>query len=127
MNKITILRGLPGSGKSTLARDIARKTGASIVSLDEIRKEQKSESRTQKKKDIRIAELLSSGDVIYDSTAANPRRIEEIKERFGDIADIEIVSVDTPPEECVKRDSTRAEEERVGSIAIWSLYHKYFS
>lgn len=122
--KITVLRGLPGAGKSTLAKRLSIKSNSAIVSLDSIREQYTSEKKMQAEKDKQIAKSLEEGrEVIFDSTAANPKRIQEIKDSFPN-ADINIIELSTSPEECIRRDSLR--ENPVGAAAIWSLYHRYF-
>lgn len=105
------MMGVPGSGKTTLACKMAEAIGAVVHSYDEV-------------KDLQIwmqgitKDVLSGKTVIADDTNLN----REMRERFlCGIRDVPgkrvLVWLDTPLEECLKRNAGR--ENKVPKEEIW--------
>jgi tRNA uridine 5-carbamoylmethylation protein Kti12 len=130
--KIYIMKGLPGCGKSTLARNMIENSSDTVrLNKDDIRKmlggtfTNSKENAVLEMRDFAIGTLLSKNyNVIVDDTNLHPKHEATIREKFGDKADIEIVSLlDVPLEECLKRDRNRV--ERVGEAVIMDMYRKF--
>lgn len=137
-------RGLPGSGKSTWAKDRVALTTHYFpeeptvrVNKDDIRKEltkhgwvwSKSEERTVlHTRDSKIIEAFANGAevVISDDTNFATKHALALAKLAKDCkAEFEIKSFDTPVEECIRRDSLRPENERVGEKVIMDMYNQY--
>ncbi len=147
---VLILKGLPGSGKSTISKSLIESVpNTVIVSKDTIRKElweasspdaktikwkkncsdikdRPSERLVCETRDKKILEAIANGNhVIVDDTNLNPVHIEQIKNIIADKAIIEEVFINTPVQECIKRDKSRPEDQQVGPMVIWSMYNRY--
>lgn len=129
--KLLMLKGLPASGKTTHAKELEG-TGKWVrVNKDDIRKEYfpdwtfKDEKRVLYIEDAEIlAELNEGNNVVVDDTNFNPKhkdRLEKIAEQTG--AEFEVMFIDTPLEECIKRNKKRA--NKVPMEAILDMYRKY--
>lgn len=118
MTKLTAMRGYSGSGKSTRAMEIAKATGAVVVSRDHLRRMLLGEWWTGKKEDedrVTLAEasqveaFLRNGiDTIVDATHLNPvylRRWARLATKLG--VDFGVVDVIEDLAECRKRDHQR--------------------
>lgn len=125
MPKLLILKGLPASGKSTLARELKRK-GWKVVEKDRLREiVQGSEKTIMKTRDDMIRSYLSKGEnVVSSDTNLHPPHVphlESIAEECG--AEVEVRFIDTPLDECIRRDAER--ENTVGARVIRMMYGKY--
>ena len=117
MPKLYIMVGIPGSGKSTYAEKNFSHL-ATIFSSDKIRGELLGDENNQSNKDLifstlyaRVREhLLSGKDALIDSTNVNRFERARVLDKFKDLSDIERVAVfvNTPLEECLRRNSSRA-------------------
>lgn len=138
--KIIILKGLPGSGKSTWSKEICEKDeNYTRISKDDIRKEIRErkgldywvrvdEKEVLEIRDILIAASIEQGkNVIVDDTNLNPAHERMIKEKFGGRARIEVKKFNISLEECIRRDSLRPQEKRVGEKVIKDMYRRYMS
>lgn len=114
--RLYVMVGLPGSGKSTLAKAMAEKTGGTIVCLDDIREElfgsaeiQDNPIKVVNTAMWRVQKGLEVGKtVIYDATnlkRAYRRRVLSMKPYCESI---DCIVVDTPLEECIKRNNGRS-------------------
>ena len=136
MAKLIMTKGLPGSGKSTWAKAQVEKVGGLNVvrvNKDEIRialgMDRKSYSRDQEyrvvdRRDDYICKALMAGcDVIVDDTNFGKKhepRLRELAKRFG--ADFLIQDfTHVPVEECIRHDSLREGDARVGADVIWGM------
>ena len=147
---VFFLSGLPGSGKSTISKSIQTSVqNVDIVSKDDIRrdlwmqsspdagkiqwkkncdgiKDRPSERLVCEERDRRILDAIANGrHVIVDDTNLNPVHFDQIKKIVGSRAIIEPMFIDTPVQKCVKRDRSRPEDQRVGSVVIYSMYNRY--
>jgi len=124
--KIIVLRGLPGAGKSTRAREYMRTHPgqAGVVSRDTIRQHVLGLSMTpgdavldRAGEDLVTAIieatarcLLASGrTVIADATHLRADHIDSwrvLSAEYG--VPVEVVDLDVPAEECIRRDAARA-------------------
>lgn len=130
--KLLMLKGLPGSGKTTHAMELEDK-GWVRVNKDDIRKEyypdytHKDEKNVVKDEDLGIIQALLCGhSVVVDDTNLNPKhrqRLSQLAEEHG--ADFEVLFIDTPLEECIKRNRKRANS--VPMEAILGMYKKYIA
>jgi predicted kinase len=133
MSVIHFLMGLPASGKTTLAKDLV-KDGAKRVSKDDLRAMMNNGEYTPELEmfviDIRdaiIERAVEMGhDIVVDDTNLNPMHSDAIRHIASySGAWIDIVKMDTPLEECIKRDAAR--ENPVGEDVIRGMHSKYLS
>lgn len=131
--KIILLKGLPASGKSTHARALAE-SGFYRVNKDDIRSslfgsayKRKHEKQVVWTRDAMIREALSKGrSVVVDDTNFNPiheKEIKKIAQEFNVEFTINDSFLQTPIEECIKRDLKR--EKSVGERVIREMYEQY--
>lgn len=138
MAKIIIMQGLPGSGKSTLAKELLGKGGNLVrINKDLLRTmlhfdkwHFKNESLTKHVARMLAKDFLSRNvSVIIDDTNLNPGTVQgwvDIAKEFD--AKIEYHKLDTPIEECIRRDNKRKEEGQryVGKTVIQKMAMQYF-
>lgn len=144
MTKLTILRGLPGSGKTTLAK--AEYPNSVLVERDILRVElyplekgqayyvhpdfQRREARVTQVLHDRIRDLLAQGkDVVSADTSLPARTVKDlarIARSVGNHIEVEVVVVDTPVEECIRRQKFRPEDEQVPEKVIRRMHTRYF-
>lgn len=144
MTKLTILRGLPGSGKTTLAK--AEYPNSVLVERDILRVElyplekgqayyvhpdfQRREARVTQILHNRIKDLLAQGvDVVSADTSLSARTVKDlarVARSVGGHIEVEVVVVDTPVEECIRRQKFRPEDEQVPEEVIRSMHGRYF-
>jgi predicted kinase len=135
MSKLTLLRGLPASGKSTKAAEIV-KDGMVRINGDLMREmlhfnkfTGKNEGITQNMSKILAEDLLDCGkSVVIDNTNLNPNTVESWRELVRNTDhSFEIVDIDTSVEECIRRDTARAEkgERSVGADVIRKMALQY--
>lgn len=129
--KLLALKGLPGSGKTTFAKQLVD-DGWVRVNKDDLRKmlhnsvfSKSNEAFVLSLRDeIIIRALVNGKNVVVDDTNLDPKhrvQFESIAQEF--LADYEEKFFDTPVEECIKRNSFRAEP--VPEKVIWDMYHRY--
>jgi predicted kinase len=133
MGRIIFIRGLPGSGKSTHSKNYIEQNPNIIrVNKDDIRalmgytKFNKQKEKLVVECEYNMAqEAITRGfDVLVDDTNLNPyhkNRYENLA-RMAD-AEFEIIEIDTPIEECIRRDSLR--ERSVGEEVIRNMAKKW--
>lgn len=127
--KIILTKGLPASGKSTFSKKVVEESGGRMIRVnkDEIRSMlggELKESLVVNIRDSVIRNALDKGfDVIVDDTNLNPIHEISIREKFGHVADVEIVYFDVPLEVCLHRNALRANP--VPENFIHSQYKKY--
>jgi predicted kinase len=142
MAKLTIIRGLQASGKDTLARQLVADTlsepaPAMIVNRDYLRfmagldtKPGPYESTITLQQHALVRAGLKAGrHVISSDTNLNSKYVKElgkIGEFFG--AEIDVIDMDIPLEECIRRDMERAKNggHMVGEDVIRATYKRYF-
>lgn len=130
--KLLMLKGLPASGKSTYAKELESK-GWARVNKDDIRREFFPDYTFKDEKEVVymedaeiIAELREGNNVVVDDTNFAPKhqqRLEKIAKE--EEADFEVLFIDTPLEECIKRNRKRA--SNVPMEAILNMYRKYIA
>lgn len=123
--------GLPGSGKSTWAREWVLEDPAnrSRVNRDDLRTMLRGklvwgdpdlERQVTLAQHATIRALLASGiSVVSDDTNLKPPHLYQlllIAQECG--AEVSIHRMDTPVEECIRRDALRPPEQRVGAEVI---------
>src|SRR5690242_88484 len=119
------LTGLSGAGKSTLARAVAEELERARIRVetldgDEVRQNLSKGlgfSREDRDTNIRrigyVAKLLTRNGVVVISAAISPYRAvrDEVRREIGAFVEVHVkASLD----ECVRRDTKRSEERRVG-------------
>ena len=141
MKTVLILKGLPGSGKSTTAKKLVadHPNVWKRVNKDDMRAmldvghhTKGNEKFVLKLRDIIIYEALKDGkSVVIDDTNLHPKHEKQIREvvanyraETGQDIKIEVRLIDTPLEECIKRDLKRTAS--VGERVIREAYRKYF-
>ena len=129
-NKIYFLTGIQGSGKTTRAKEILSRDGLAVrVNKDDMRLQlfcshwlPKREKTVVKMERLLVTELLKSGhNVILDNTHLSGGHEEfysNLAKELG--ASFEIIKLDTPVFECIRRDKERADrgERSVGRDVI---------
>ena len=141
MPKIFILRGLPASGKSTLARKIvdANPTHTARFNWDDIRNmmgpywipERENTKVLYALRDAFINNMMSNQwDIVVDNMNLNPKELEhynkivsEYNNNHTDKYEIEVTTLFTPVEECVRRDALRSNP--IGESVIRSIWQRY--
>lgn len=126
------MQGIPASGKTTKARELVEKEGYKRVNKDELRNMvdngKWSESNEVLINEISLSiihEMLNSGNsVIVDDTNFSNKKLNKLKQiaKIYD-ASFEIIRLNTPLDECLKRDSER--ENCVGEKVVRMFYNKY--
>ena len=135
MKNVIILKGFIGSGKTTYALRLMEehKNKYKRVNKDELRAmvdngvwSKDNEKLILKIRDSIIRESLEKGySVIVDDTNLEDIHEKQIRLVANDFfANVEITFIDTPIEECIRRDSLRAKP--VGEIVIRSMADRYF-
>lgn len=115
MTKFIMFVGLPGSGKSTLAATLAAETGTKIVSPDKIREELYGNESIQGDPKLvfatakaRIKQFIKEDySVIYDATNLQQKWRGDILEILPNGTNTESIIVNTPLEECLRRNLLR--------------------
>lgn len=132
---LTMLQGLPGSGKTDLAKRIAKASGAVIVEKDEIRRvlktqgwvwSNKNEDEVLKIRDGQIRQALEQGVSVVSADCnfgKHPARLEAIAKEYK--AEFLKMVVPTPVDECIRRDSLRPDDTKVGAKVIQDMYDRY--
>jgi|SRR5690606_32096562 len=134
MTQLILTVGLPGSGKSTWAREWVAEDPAhrARVNRDDLRTmlrgelvwgDRDLEAQVTAAQRAAVAALLEAGvSVVVDDTNLNPARrgaLISIGQAAG--ADVVIHRMDTPIEECIRRDALRPPHQRVGEAVIRRL------
>lgn len=135
MARITLTKGLPASGKSTWAEEIASvHLNTAVVCKDNIRAalatslgvDRPPEKKVIEHRDREIEHYVGMDwNVIVADTNLNPYHEEQIREKFGNMAEIDVKFFDVEPAECIRRDKARDPSKRVGPAVIWGMYNKY--
>ncbi|MEV6298443.1 AAA family ATPase [Actinoplanes sp. NPDC051861] len=136
MRRLLITRGLPASGKTTFARKL--QPGVVRVNRDDLRRmlhgrrllTQRAEDQVGQAQRAAVEALLRAhSSVIVDDTNLRPKTVREWAElaaRFE--ASFEVHDfTDVPLEECVRRDTERPEQDRVGERAIRAMHKRYLA
>jgi predicted kinase len=133
--KIILLKGLPASGKTTFAKELINKELGKWkrVNKDDLRSmidngkwSKENETFVLEIRDNIIKTALSKGfSVLVDDTNLSPKHEEKIRWFAGCYgAEFEIKDfTDVGPEECIKRDSKRANS--VGADVILKMYNQF--
>jgi len=138
MPKLIILQGLPSSGKSSFAQEYLKKDGNAVrINKDSLRTMLHFDVWSgQREEKTRIAAralaktfLNKKMNVLIDDTNLNQHTLESWKQAGKEwSAKVEIIKIDTPIEECIRRDELR--EKKVGKSVIIgmamanNLYHE---
>lgn len=135
MATLTILQGPPASGKSTIARELHLKSPKDtvIVCKDSLRigrgtywiPSQEGYIAKLEYEAVRLA--LDEGlNVIVDGTNLNPTILRQWKWLASKYqAEIKYIKVDTPLDECLKRNSNPDRGHKVPDDVIKSFFKKY--
>lgn len=132
MAKLIIMRGLPASGKSTRAQEILAQGNTVRLNKDLLRTmlhfdkfSGRNEGLTRDASRILAKTFLSQNtNVIIDDTNLNDGTMQSWKDLAKECnAKIEHHNIDTPIEECLRRDQTR--EKRVGDVVIKQMALQY--
>lgn len=126
---LIILKGLPGSGKSTHSREWVNEDPKKRIRVnrDDIRRSlgpywvpSREKLVTLIEHDI-VYEALENGySVISDNTNLKSNNPYSSFANINNYPDLTIITkfIDTPVEECIKRDLQRSKEEQVGETVI---------
>lgn len=133
MTKLTITRGYPASGKTTWALWESKRTGASVVSRDDIREDvfgldnkgvlnrDQEDEVTRLQTSLVVATLRAGRDVIVADTNLRMTYVNKWRDVAAEIGvDFEINDFKVDAEECIERDALRAigGEKSVGADVI---------
>ena len=123
-----VMIGMPGSGKSTYALELSKKTGAVLLSSDDIALELYGHNNDNNGKEVfkemRRRALVAVGegkDVIFDCTnlsiSARRKRI-----MFGKLNHCKVIGIyiNTPFEECLRRNASR--KRQVPNKRMYEFY-----
>lgn len=130
---ILMLKGLPASGKTTYARELVDQ-GYVRVNKDDLRRmlnngkwSKGNEKRVLRLRDQIIREAVNSGsDVVVDDTNFEEKHFEAISSMAQDLhCNFEVLFIDTPIEDCIKRNETRI--NRVPVSVIVTMHNKYIA
>lgn len=129
MSKMIILQGLPASGKSLRAKELVESMGNAVrINKDLLRTmlhfdkwSGRNEENTRDAAKWLAAGYLGKGiNVIIDETNLSEKTFQSWKEVAKTCeAKIQIIKIDVPIEECVKRDAKR--DISVGHSVIWGM------
>lgn len=130
MKSVIMMKGLPGSGKSKWAHENCDAETVR-VNKDDIRAmmggdfSKSKENITLNVRDALVRESLSRNKgVIVDDTNFNPIHEETLRNIAKEYdAEFIVNYIDTPVDECIKRDAKRANP--VGRDVIMDMYRKY--
>jgi predicted kinase len=136
MTRLLITRGLPASGKTTFARKLQPRVVR--VNRDDLRRmlhgerlyTQWAEGQVTHAQRAAVEALLRAhADVIVDDTNLRNKTVRdwaELAARLG--AQFEVHDfTDVPLEECIRRDGSRPESDRVGEEAIRRMHARYLA
>lgn len=132
-----MLQGLNGSGKTMYAKSITDHNPNTVrISKEDIRKELEDTGWTWNRenevkvlfiRDSQIIEALKSGkSVVVDDTNLSPHhahRLRTIAIEHGAV--FKITFLNTPIEECIRRDSYRSEDTKVGGQVIRNMAERF--
>jgi predicted kinase len=128
--KLKMLKGLPASGKSTVAREHV-KNGWFRVNRDDLRammypgatwSGKKEDSVRKSERAIVKALLADKQSVVVDDTNLSEGHLSMWKNVALETgATFEVQFVNTPIEECIRRDSERLGKSNVGESVIWKM------
>ena len=132
--KVLMLKGLPASGKSTYAKELVDKEGYVRVNKDDLRAmmdlgkwSKSNEKRILTVRDSIIRYALTEGkSVVVDDTnfhESHKTTLQEMAENFQ--VNFEVLFIDTPLEDCIKRNEARANKVPVSVIV--DMYNKYIA
>ena len=132
MSKLIVLQGLPGAGKSTWAKEWVNESPTTRIRVnrDDIRRmlgpywiPQREDLVTLIETSMIELAMQNGYDVVIDAT-----NFKYAKWQFIATAgkyEFELKVMDTPIDECIKRDSKRGDQS-VGKDVIIGMYNKYF-
>lgn len=144
MPKLIMMRGLPASGKTTYCKNYIKDHPNTVrINNDDLRRSlfggnfnfKKHEALIDVARNQLIHNYMILGlDIIIDNLNLHPKHernytnqinfynsIEENKFKY----EFEIITFDTPLEECIKRDRERSKEEQVGEKVIRQWYRDF--
>jgi predicted kinase len=142
MPEIIILKGLPASGKSSYAVDLVKK-GYKRINNDDLRESidgykfsTENEKIITMLRRVMLQTFIRLGrNIVLDNTNFNPKCRQEVEDAIENVKyyegfaykPYEIVEafVDTPVEECIRRDALRTGRHHVGKKVIMDMYDKY--
>jgi predicted kinase len=136
VTRLLITRGLPASGKTTFARKLQPRVVR--VNRDDLRRmlhgerlyAQWSEGQVTHAQRAMVEALLRAHtDVIVDDTNLRGKTVREWAElaaRFGAAFEVHDFT-DVPLAECIRRDTDRPAEDRVGEAPIRRMHERYLA
>lgn len=123
-----VMSGVPASGKSTYSKHLSSKYNALVFSYDELKQNAKyfrdlEQVRCRMIEDVINALKHGHNVVIDDLNVSRSMRISLLEQLSSVSCEKVCVVMDTPIEECLKRDSLRT--HRLPEYIIQDIYNKY--
>lgn len=126
--------GLPASGKSTKAKEIIEQSGNAVrinqdllrtmLHFDKFTLENEKYTAKAKRELIKYFLTQTNRKVVVDDTNLNPSTLVSIKNIAKELkVDFQVITMDTPIEECIARDAVR--EKKVGREVIINMARRY--
>lgn len=133
MSRLIMMKGLVASGKTTKAMELVKEKGFKRVNKDDLRAmvdggkwSRSNEKEILEARDLLVIQYLDEGyDVVVDDTNFADIHAEALAKIADDCdAEFEVMYIDTPVDECIKRDLSRGDKS-VGSDVIMKMYFQY--
>jgi predicted kinase len=129
-----MMRGLPASGKSTIALEMLKQPRTKRINKDLLREmldggqySAENEEKIRETRDALILYFLAAYyDVVVDDTNLDPKHEKHLRGVAAHAsARFVVVNVDTPLDECIRRDAARTKP--VGEAVIRGMHKKWLA
>lgn len=128
--KLYVMQGIPGSGKSTLAQSMANLKDGVIFSTDNFWgedynyiPEKVGVAHRWNQANVERAMIAKTPVIIVDNTNVTKEAVEpyvNLAREYG--YNLEFVRMDTPLEECLKRNAARPENRRIPEDVVRKMH-----
>ena len=128
MSTLYVMIGLQGSGKSTYARDLSKRTGAIIISSDELRIKENLCGKIvfRRMRELEKEYLKKGYDVILDATNVTiKRRLSYLANEFSENAYKVAIVVNRPIEICLEQNKRRTGKANIPESAIYLTANRF--
>lgn len=133
MSKLIVLQGLPASGKTTKVKELSQPGKNVRINRDLLREmlhfgfSLKNEDTVKRTEELMIKYFLNKGlDVMVDDTNLKDKTIKWLVKMAEECnVEIEFINIDTPLEECIRRDAMR--DSPVGAGIIRHMCNEFIT